>query len=320
MPIFRIGLLLYPGCMPTGLFAAADLLQAANRRNGRELFNCHWLSVRHAPIQCAHGMTLTAEATLGDHKCDAVLIPGMWAESVWDVQRTLTENQALLDALRALPPRVQCWSYCTGVALVAATNRLDGEPATATWWMAGWLQQHYPGVNWQWERHCVVNPGHATASGVHGYLPIVCEQIEQRLSPERWRDLNQLMVLPRPLPVAPAFQSLALIGTTDPWLRQLRFAIEAVPASELTVARLAARLAVSPRTLARKTVTAGAGPVGEYARQVKLNQVAEQLAHTRLSLTRIAEAVGFADESSLRRAFKQVSGMTPAEYRHAYQR
>ncbi|WP_222846757.1 helix-turn-helix domain-containing protein [Chitinolyticbacter meiyuanensis] len=320
MPTFQVGLLLYPECMPAGLLATADLLQAANRRSGRKLFAWRWLGLHPGPVRCAHGVTLQADAPLAEAACDALLLPGLWAESVDAVESALAGQQALIGGIHALPPTVRVWSYCTGVALVAEAGRIAGQAATATWWMAPWLQQRHPEVRWQWEHHCVVNPGNATASGVHGYLPIVCEQLERQLPAELWRDLARMMVLPRPQPAAPVFQSLALIGTADPWLRRLRLAIEACPAAELTAARLAAALAVSPRTLARKASAAGAAAVGDYARRVKLNQVAEQLAHTALPLARIAEVLGFADESSLRRAFRQVAGMTPAEYRRTYQR
>ncbi|HSC79265.1 MAG TPA: helix-turn-helix domain-containing protein [Chitinolyticbacter sp.] len=306
--------------MPTGLTATADLLQAANRLSGRSLFGWRWLALQPGPVACAHGITLQADATLMDADCDALLLPGLWAESVELVEAELARQQPLVAALGALPPTVRIWSYCTGVALVAEAGQLSGHAATATWWMAPWLQQRHPEVTWQWQHNCVVNPGNATASGVHGYLPIVCEALERQLQPELWRDLARLMVLPRPQPAAPAFQSLALIGAADPWLRRLRLAIEACPAAQLTSAWLAAKLAVSPRTLARKVEAAKAGAVGDYARRVKLNQVAEQLAHSDLPLARIADLLGFADESSLRRAFRQVAGMTPAEYRRAYQR
>lgn len=316
MPKFEIGLLLYPGCMPAGLLATVDLLQAANRRSGQRLFGWRWLAAEAGPVVCAHRITLQAEGALRDADCTALLVAGMWAESIAEVEQVLAAQQPLLAALRASPAAV--WSYCTGVALAAASGRLDGHSATATWWMAPWLQQRHPQVDWQWQRTCVPGPQHATASGAHGYLPIVAGLLEQRLPPELWRDLARLLVLPRPQPVASVFQALALIGIADPWLRRLRLVIEDSPAGELTVARLAATMAVSPRTLARKAAAAGADAVGEYARRVKLNQVAEQLAHTSLSLARIADTLGFADETSLRRAFKQVSGMTPAEYRRAY--
>lgn len=321
MPPLKIGLLLYPGCMPTGLFATADLLGAANLRGGgRPAFAWQWVGLQPGPVACAHGTTLQAEAALADAGCDALLVPGMWTDSPGDVQAWLERHAPLVRALRALPARTQTWSYCTGVALVAEAGRLRRQSATATWWLAPWLQARHADVQWRWESNCIVNRGQSTATGVHGYLPIVCEQVERRLSAELWRDVARLMVLPRPQPAGSVFQSLALGQTTDPWLRRLREAIEACPAAELTVDRLAEAMAVSPRTLARKVAKLLQTPVASHARLLKFNQVAEQLTHTQLPLAAIGDALGFADESSLRRSFKQLTGLTPAAYRQAYGR
>jgi len=318
MPALKIGLLLFPACMPAGLFAAADLFQAANQRSGRRVFELQWVGLKRGAVTCAHGMALQAEAALAEAACDAVLIPGLWGESVEQLQGWLGANAALVQALRGLGRRVQVWSYCTGVALAAEAGRLAGEPATATWWMAPWLSERHPQVDWQWQQASITGRRGATASGVHGYLPIVCEQVERRLSPDLWREIARLTVLPRPQPAASVFQSLALIQSADPWLRRLRLALEACPAAEASVERLAADLATSPRTLARKVKALTGQPAGSYARLVKLNQVGEQLLHTGETVARIGEALGFADESSLRRMFRQVTGMTPGEYRQAY--
>ena len=58
MPCRRVGLLLYPGCMPAGLFAAADLMSAASLRAGRPVFETSWVALRAGDVACAQGMAL----------------------------------------------------------------------------------------------------------------------------------------------------------------------------------------------------------------------------------------------------------------------
>src|SRR6218665_203139 len=117
MPCRRIGLLLYPGCMPAGLFAAADLMSAASLRAGRPVFETSWVALRAGEVACAQGMALRATA-LEEARPDVLLVPGYWARSPDHLPRGLTDNRALVQALGALPRRVALWSYCTGVALV----------------------------------------------------------------------------------------------------------------------------------------------------------------------------------------------------------
>jgi transcriptional regulator GlxA family with amidase domain len=318
--VFRIGLLLYPRCMPAGLFAFADLLHGANRRAAQRLFEPVFVAVQAGVVECAHGQSLHAAASLRDAGVDALLIPGFWAESPRQVSTTLADNVNLIAALGALPKSVSVWSYCTGVCLAAATGRLNGQKATATWWLADLLREGFPKAAWQTESTSVFNARNATASGVNGYLPIAQAFIEKRLSKEAYGDLTKLMVLPRPEHTHHAFRTMNLIEQPTLILRQLHLSAEQIPASEATVARLARELNVTERTLARKVVAATGLPVASYVRRIKLNQVSERLINTSQPASSISAELGFASDSGMRRMFKELTALTPAQYRQAFGR
>ena len=117
--------------------------------------------------------------------------------------------------------------------------------------MGAQLSRAHPEVDWQWQTPMVSSRRVATASGVHGYLPILAQALERRISPEAWRDVQRLMVLPRPQPAASVFDALQTLHGADPLLARLRRLVERTPAVETTLERLADQLACSPRTLAR---------------------------------------------------------------------
>lgn len=315
-----VALLLYPECMPAGLFAAADLLTAAALRSGARGWRVHWVGVKPGPVACAHGMALRAETRLDAQRWQAVLLPGFWAGTPAQLSAGLGGQLPLQQALRALPRSVPLWTWCTGVALAAAAGRLDGEAATGTWWMGAQLSRAHPEVDWQWQTPMVSSRRVATASGVHGYLPILAQALERRISPEAWRDVQRLMVLPRPQPAASVFDALQTLHGADPLLARLRRLVERTPAVETTLERLAEQLACSPRTLARKVGEAAGMPVGRYVRLVKLHQAGEHLLHGRRSAAQVSETLGFADESGFRRSFKAVTGLTPLDYVNRYRR
>lgn len=316
----RIGLLLFPRCMPAGLFAFADLLHAANRRTGCGLFEASYVALQAGPVECAHGVTLQATASFAERELDAVLIPGFWAESAQQVDEVLAGHAPLVRALSMGSRRLQLWSYCTGVGLLAASGRLDGQPATVTWWLAETLRQRFPRVQWQSEQNCVFNANTATASGVNGYLPIAQELIERSVSAEVVRDLTRLMVLPRPVVPHPAFQGMSLMEQAGKLLRQLHALVEQLPAEQITVAVLAGRLGMSERTLARKVLADTGQAVASYARRIKLNQVSERLMLTATPVSTISAELGFSSDSNMRRMFKELTGLTPAEYRQRFAR
>lgn len=314
---FRIGLFLYPNCMPAGLFAFADLMQAANLRAGHALFELVFVSRQGGAVECAHGQLLTAAAAARDARLDAVLVPGFWANSPAHLARALAANAAAIEELACLPKEVPTWSYCTGVCLAAATGRLDGKQAAATWWLAEFVRERFPKVLWQTEKTSVFDARAATASGVQGYLQIAEEFVEQRLGRESYADLANLMVLPRPERTHHAFRTMKLIEQPSKLLRELHRAVESMPATEATVARLAVMLNTTERTLARKVAAATGIAAAAYVRRIKMNQVSERLIHTSASINVISEELGFSSDAAMRRMFKELTLLTPAQYRQA---
>lgn len=316
----RIGLLLFPGCMPAGLLAFADLLRAANRRAGRAVFDTGFVALRAGPVDCGHGVTLHAPDALARGAFDAILIAGAWADSAAEMDAMLMRRAPLVAALSALPRTVALWSYCTGVAVLAATGRLRRQQATATFWLADALRQRHRTVQWQTERTCILAPRHATASGVGGYLPIAEALIERHAGHDVARDITRLMVLPRPATPHPAFKATARIEQPDGLLRTLHALVEQLPAERITVAALAERLGLSERTLARRVADGVGTSVAAHARRIKLGQVGERLTRTSMPLGRIADELGFSSDANLRRMFKQLTGLTPATYRQRFGR
>ncbi|WP_435103554.1 GlxA family transcriptional regulator [Arhodomonas sp. AD133] len=316
----RIGLLLYPGCMPAGLFAFADLLHATNRRVGARLFETRYVGLEPGTVTCAHAVPLEISSTLEAADTDAVLVPGFWAESASQVAETVAENAGLIEALASRTGGGALWSYCTGVCLLAASGRLDGRTATVTWWLADAMLRDHPTVDWRTERDCVFDAESATASGVHGYLPIGRTVIERRVNPTVFHDLINLMVLPRPVQPHSAFRAMSIIEQPHGLLRQLHAVVEGLAAERVTVQRLAAALGTSTRTLARRVSDETGLTPADYARRVKLNQVSERLILTTKPVTTISAELGFSSESNLTRAFKRVTGLTPLAYRQTFGR
>ncbi len=310
----NLGLLLYPGCLPTGLFAASDLLLAANLRLGRELFRFQWLSPDGRPVASANGPALPAEP-LGDARLDALLIPGAWRDAD---HVPAPGDDALAAALASLDHDVRLLSYCTGVCLVAAAGKLDDHPATTTWWLASVAGKHWPKVHWKLTETAVHGPRHATASGVNGHLPLTMRLIEEYGGTAVAEDIHAAMVLPRPGRHHTPFQTLTALLQQSPLIRRLVHWVEATPATDLTLPRAAAHLHLTERTLARRLKTETGDSAAHLIRLIKFNQVSDRLLTSTDPVGRISDLLGFADDTTLRRGFKRLTGLTPAAYRRRY--
>lgn len=316
----HLGLVLFDGCMPAGLFAAADMVRAANLRAGRSCFRLSWVSADGRAVDSWQGPALQPEATLAAAGCDAWLVPGLWAASELALAKALQTQRPLLRCLRELPASAQVWSYCAGVALLAEAGRLNGLSATAAWWLQPLLSTRFKAVRWRFDEPLVSDAGMVTAAGPHGYLPLMLEALAGQLSAEALRDVEDVLMLPRPQAWPAAFQPVELISVADPQLRRLMVFAQRTPADSITLELAARHLGLSVRTLCRQ-VQAGTGlAAGEWLRRIKLRQAGERLASTDEPVKTVVDQLGFGSEASLYRAFQRTTGCTPLQFRQRYAR
>lgn len=317
-PPFKLGLVLFPGCMPAGLFATADMVRACNLRGGRERMQVTWVSLGRRDVPTHHGPNLRAEAALEDAKCDACLLPGLWLTSTEALDDALRTQRLLVEALRQPTIAPQLWSYCAGVALAAAAGRLDKQDATATWWLQHALAARFPRVRWHRTPDVVASSTAVTACGPNGYLPLMLDQLARRYPADVLADVQELLMLPRPHSRHAAFEAVEMVSLANPELRALLSWAQRTPAQEVSLAAAAGQLNMSVRSLCRLVARDTNVAAGEWLRLAKLAQAAEAFRSSPAPVKAVSEQLGFGSEGSLYRAFRAATGLTPSTYRQAY--
>ena len=113
--------------------------------------------------------------------------------------------------------------------------------------------------------------------------------------------------------------SLKEPGRTPPrWLEQVRAILREQLGERPTLATLAESVDVHPVHLAREFRRFYRCTIGEYVRQSRIEFACHQISTSDVSLSDIALAAGFFDQSHFSRAFKQINGMSPAAYRRTF--
>ncbi|MES2104374.1 MAG: helix-turn-helix domain-containing protein [Pseudomonadota bacterium] len=293
------------------------MFQAVNRRTGKKVFESLWIGAGDSSIVMTGGPVLELACSL-DERCDAYLLPGFWAESAADLDRMLARQTHVLNWLRKLPKQTVLWSYCMGVALLAESGRIDRHQATATWWLEKALRQRFAAVDWDFQQPVMEDGNVITAAGANGYWALISKLLTTLLPPEILRDIEQAMFIPRANITHPVFRPVELLAQPDSRLQRLIAYAQTVPSVNLKLNSAAQYLAVSSRTLSR-IIGQGAGiGAGEWLRLIKLRQVGNALLSSNAPVKIICEELGFADEASLMRSFKRVTGMTISQYRQQY--
>ena len=228
---------------------------------------------------------------------------------------------AVLDALRAARSRGRrVISLCTGAFVLAAAGLLDGHTATTHWTECADLARRYPrvcvdpGVLYVDDGDLLTSAGSAASLDLclhvvqRDYGTDIASTVARDLVVPLYRPGGQAQYIETPLP---AVHDGDLFADTIGWLR-------AHLDEPVTVAVLAARSAMSPRTFARRFVAStGTTPLAWMLRErVRLAQ--RLLETSDLPVDMIARNSGFGSPDNLRKHFSRTLRTTPQAYRKTF--
>ncbi|HEX8097435.1 MAG TPA: AraC family transcriptional regulator [Pyrinomonadaceae bacterium] len=133
-----------------------------------------------------------------------------------------------------------------------------------------------------------------------------------------WDDMSALVIegLALEILAESSRRSAGRLESSAPrWLGRAREILHARFAENLKLKEIADSVEVHPVHLAREFRKHYRSTVGEYVRRLRVEHACRELAAGDASVSSIAAATGFADQSHLTRIFKRHTGMTPAEFR-----
>ncbi|MCZ2893199.1 transcriptional regulator FtrA [Burkholderia thailandensis] len=267
------------------------------------------------PVRAAGGIMVEAPYRLAlMDRADTIVIPG-WRDP------DETPPEPLLKKIRAAHRRgARLCSICSGVFVLAAAGVLDGVTVTTHWRYAERLRARYPSLRvnpdalYVDEGRIVTSAGSAAGLDMLMHLVrrdhggAIANRVAQRLVLPPHRDGGQAQFVPRPLPSVGGDRLAKLID----WMREHA-------GQPHTLAALAARAAMSPRTLQRQFRDAtGLGPY-EWLIRERVGLAKEMIERDpALPIARVAALAGFGSEESLRRHFRRIAATSPAAYRRSF--
>lgn len=246
-------------------------------------------------------------------QADTIIIPG-WTSIATPVPASL------LKALQAAHNRgCRIATICSGVFVLAATGLLDGKRATTHWRYAEQLALQYPRISVQ-PNDLYVDEGllitsAGSAAGLDMMLHLVsldhgthiANSVAQRLVMPLHREGGQAQFINRPVQGLEATRLSDLMG----WIRQHLH-------ERLSIAQLAARAAMTPRTLQRAFVAGtGLSPL-HWLTLERVYYAKNLLEQGALNEERLAQQTGFGSVQTFRYHFKKVVGVSPLSYRKTF--
>ncbi|CRZ13688.1 GlxA family transcriptional regulator [Mycolicibacterium neworleansense] len=259
-----------------------------------------------------HGIERLAEA-------DTIVVPGCQ-----DIGAPVSED--VLAALRAgFDAGARIASICTGAFILAAAGLLDGRRATTHWLAADVFRAAFPAVQLDPDVLYVDEGQVLTSAGASAGIDLclylvgrdhgaaaAADTARLAVAPLH-RDGGQAQFIPRNTVAARHIGQRTELDDVLAW-------IDREAHRELSLADIAARAAISVRTLNRRfQAETGQTPM-QWLTGVRIRHAQQLLESTNDGVEHIGRQVGFGSPANFRDQFRRLTGVTPQNYRNTFRR
>lgn len=224
-------------------------------------------------------------------------------------------------ALReAVAHGAQVLSVCSGAFLLAAAGLLDGRRAATHWQFADRLAERYPAVrvdrNVLYVEDGPILTSAGAAAGIDACLHLIRREhgiatanaLARRMVIPAFRSGGQAQYIEMPVPpIRPGHTLSDLIDWAQAHLDQ-----------PLSVADLAARALMSPRTFARRFKEATGATPHRWLLDQRLQRAEELLERTDLPIDVVATRAGLGSADTMRHHFTARRGVGPTTHRRTF--
>jgi transcriptional regulator GlxA family with amidase domain len=309
-----VAVLAYEGVSAFGLGVTAEVFGRDRSGEGLPRYDYAVTAARPGLTRTDIGMPILVEAGL-----DRLSTADLAVVVCWD-DIGIRPPEPVLAALRTVVSRGgRVLSQCTGAFVLAAAGLLDGRRATTHWKHADELARRYPrvevdpGVLYVDAGPVVTSAG--TAAGIDACLYVVrlehgaavANEIARGMVVAPHRDGGQAQFVP--VPVDSADTQADQAGLRDWALAHLH--------QHITVADLAGRVHMSPRTFARWFAARTGTTPHQWLTSQRLSRAQELLERTDQGIGQIATDCGLTP-LMLRRHFARRWDITPQAYRRRF--
>lgn len=298
------------GCMASSAAISHDVLATANRVAGAK---------RRPPFQVTTVRCGPRRRPADLSGTDLVIVPGLGLSAIDDLAGKLASaacrraGELLAGALSA---GAALAASCASTFVLAEAGLLDGRRATTTWWLAPQFRQRYPHVRLMTEQIVVPDWPIATGGAAMAHMDLMLAVVARFASPDTARQSARFLLLDERRSQAP-FMAVTYLAGQDPTIAKAETWVRKHIGHDFSMDDVAASVALGPRTFARRlAATCGLSPI-QFVQRIRLETAQFLLASTRLSMEEIAQAVGYAEPSTLRRLIRRDTQRTPGYFRTA---
>ena len=287
---------------------------------GREpLFKVQLVGISKEISQRNGLFTITPDVLISDvKKTDLIVIPAVHGHP--DV--VMKHNAPFIPwIVKQYSNGAEVASLCIGSFFLAKTGLLDGKQCATHWTEANNFRAMFPDVNLVDDKIMTEEDGIYTSGGAYSFVNLLVYIIEKYAG----RDIAILTAKAFMIDIDRISQSPFIMfqgqkAHDDEPIKKAQEFIENNFEERITVDQLASMLALGRRNMERRFKKATANTVVEYIQRVKIEAAKKNLETGRKNINEVMYEVGYSDTKAFRTVFKKITGLSPIEYKHKYNR
>jgi transcriptional regulator GlxA family with amidase domain len=203
---------------------------------------------------------------------------------------------------------------CSAVFLLQAAGLLAGRRVTTTWWLAPYLQQMAPTCSVDADQMVCVDGPVVTAGAAFAQSDLMLHLLRERCGPQLAAQVSRMTLLDARQAQAP-FIVPEVMASGSALVASITAKVESCLPNPPSVADLAREFCMSERTLSRHVRRATGKSTVALLQGIRLRRARTLLENSRMSVERVAEAVGYQGSTALRRLVRKVNGFNPSRFR-----
>jgi transcriptional regulator GlxA family with amidase domain len=270
-------------------------------------------------VALSNGLQLATETLPGRGATDTSVwvVPGLGAASPQSAAARMQESDAQW-AAKAIAAHVQrggkVAASCSAVLLLRRAGVLAGKTVTISWWLASHLRQSQPDCSVDAKRMVIADGNVVTAGAALAHTDLMLQLLRMHSGAALADAVSRVLLIDSRASQA-QYVIPSVLASGNALVSQLSAQIEAALPKVPSMRELAQQMCVSERTLARHVVAATGQPPLALVQHIRLARARALLEKSRLPVDQVAEKVGYADATALRRMMKKAMGATPRQLR-----
>jgi transcriptional regulator GlxA family with amidase domain len=261
--------------------------------------------------------SVRADVLLKDYtKADLVIVPPIGG----DFETLIKKNSAFLPFIVAqYNAGAEIASLCVGAFFLAATGLLNGKECSTHWKFADQFREMFPEVKLVDGRIVTEHDRLYSSGGATSYWNLLLHLVEKYAG----REMAIMASKVYALEIDRKSQSPFAIFNgqkkhVDEPVKQAQEFIEANISEKFSVDELSVKFAIGRRHFERRFKKATNNSPMEYIQRVKIEAAKKLLETSTKNISEVMYEVGYADSKAFRTVFKKLTGMSPVDYRHKY--